>query len=433
MTNTSKPTEAVQVSASQAFCYWLKLGFLSFGGPAGQIAMMHDELVQRRRWISESHFLHALNYCMLLPGPEATQLAIYIGWLMHGLRGALMAGICFVLPGFMVLCGLSWLYLNYGQHSLMSAVMYSIKPAIIALVLAAAWRLGKKSLNSRLTIATAIFSLLAVLLLRLPFPLIVAVAAVLGWLQRPATVATPSTNPNPTPAGNRLWQRAARILVCGSLLMAIPMALLVWQYGSDALLSRLAVLFSKAALVSFGGAYAVLPYVFQAAVSQFHWLTPAQMMDGLALGETTPGPLIMIVAFIGFLAGWQNALSSHLLLLPQALLAASVATYFTFLPSFVLVLAGAPLIEWTRHQRGLHAPLAMIAAAVVGVIVSLAVFFAQHILLRGNGSIDYLAVLLSALAITAVFYLQQSSIRLLIWFAALGLLLHFCAPPDWLH
>lgn len=308
-------------SFGQALLFWLKLGCISFGGPAGQIAIMHQELVERRRWISDKRFLHALNYCMVLPGPEAQQLATYLGWLLHRHVGAIVAGVLFVLPSLLLLILLSWLYLVYGHQPLWAGLFYGIKPAVIAIVLQACLRIGRRTLKNRTLIGLALASFLALLLFNLPFPLIVAAAAVFGWFggrswpDRFRSTASHGAaksygaalidDDSPTPPHARFnWGRLLRVLAVGALLWALPMGLLLGLLGWQHTYTQMAWFFTKAALLTFGGAYAVLPYVYQGAVLQFAWLGGGQMIDGLALGESTPGPLIMVVAFVGFLGGY---------------------------------------------------------------------------------------------------------------------------------
>lgn len=428
------------VSLRSAFWYWLKLGCVSFGGPAGQIAMMHAELVEKRRWISEQRFLHALNYCMLLPGPEATQLAIYIGWLMHRTRGALVAGLLFLLPSLLVLIALSWLYMAYGNVGAIAGILYGIKPAVVAIVLAAAWRLGRRTLRSPSLIAIAAAAFVAIAALRLPFPLIVLAAALLGmaggrWL--PAHFHAKCTahggaarygaalidDHTPTPDYARFrWPRLLGTVAVGLALTFFAWLGLALAGGTDQPLAQMGVFFSKAALLTFGGAYAVLPYLVQGAADHYHWITSAQMMDGLALGETTPGPLIMIVAFIGFVGGWSHAVTGEQLWL-AGVCGALVASWFTFLPSFIFILAGAPLVEASRGNLRLSAPLTAISAAVVGVIASLALFFGRHVFWQEDPlpHWDWLAVGIAAAAAVALLRFQTGPIRLLLVCAALGL------------
>ncbi len=386
---------------SQAWRFWLKLGCISFGGPAGQIALMHEELVERRRWISERRFLHALNYCMLLPGPEAQQLATYIGWLLHRSWGGIVAGALFVLPSLALLIGLSWLYLAHGDVPVIAGLFYGIKPAVTALVVQAAWRVGGRTLKNGWLWGIALAAFVALFALQLPFPLIVLGAALAGHLGgrlspqsfaagggahggraagQPATPALIDDD-TPTPPHARFgWPRFRAVLLAGGGLWLAAMAGLVALQGWQGALTQMGWFFTKAALLTFGGAYAVLPYVYQGAVEHFHWLTPAQMMDGLALGETTPGPLIMVVAFVAFVGGWTQALFGPGALPLAGAAAAAVVTFFTFLPSFVFILLGGPFIESTHGQLRFTAPLTAITAAVVGVIANLAVFFAWHVL-----------------------------------------------------
>jgi chromate transporter len=389
---------AEKVSFRDAFWFWLKLGFISFGGPAGQIAVMHQELVERRRWISERRFLHALNYCMVLPGPEAQQLATYIGWLMHRTWGGIVAGGLFVLPSLFILIALSWIYMAYGNVPLVAGILYGIKPAVTAIVLFAAYRIGSRALTNGVLWAIAAAAFIGIFLLRLPFPVIVIGAGIIGYIGgriAPSRFATPGghgsggksfgpaviDDDTPTPLHARFaWPKLAKILLAGIVLWATVMAALVAVNGWESTFSQMAWFFTKAALLTFGGAYAVLPYVYQAAVEDYQWLSATQMIDGLALGETTPGPLIMVVAFVGFVGAWlKEALGPDSLFLAGAI-GATVVTYFTFLPSFIFILLGGPLVETTHGELKFTAPLTAITAAVVGVILNLAVFFAYHVL-----------------------------------------------------
>jgi chromate transporter len=395
------------VSLKQATRYWLKLGLTSFGGPAGQIAMMHRELVENRRWISEHRFLHALNYCMVLPGPEAQQLATYIGWLMHGRWGGIVAGGLFVLPSLFIIAGLSWLYMTAGA-AITTQALYGVKPAVVAIVLFAAWRIGKKVLKRPELWAISLAAFLSVLLLKLPYPLIVLAAAGIGWLlrhrltmstaetARQALAKRPALIDDDTPIpGHALYTRGrlALVLIIGITIWAMAM---LFVNGLDQTFGQMARFFTQAALLTFGGAYAVMPYVFQGAVEHYQWLTPAQMLDGLALGETTPGPLIMVVAFIGFVGGWTQGVAADPAL--GGLLGACTATFFTFLPSFVFILAGAALVERMRENFSLSGPLSAITAAVVGTIFYLAVYLGWHVFWPGGAaaSVDWFAVSLAA-------------------------------------
>ncbi|MBJ7309137.1 chromate efflux transporter [Rugamonas sp. CCM 8940] len=427
-----------------AFWYWLKLGLISFGGPAGQIAMMHSELVEKRRWISEQRFLHALNYCMLLPGPEATQLAVYIGWLLHRTPGGILAGVLFVLPSLLILSALSWIYLAWGSIPEIAGVLYGIKPAVVAIVLAAAWRIGSRTLKNTVLIGIAVAAFAAIAMLHLPFPAIVLGAALLGVIggkywpryfqvggQHPdrKTSYGPAIidDDTPTPAHARFaWSGLVRVVLLGCALGLASWLLLAWHYGPQHALAQMDWFFTKAALLTFGGAYAVLPYVYQGAVDHFQWLSGAQMIDGLALGETTPGPLIMIVAFVGFVGAWSQAAPGAGVALAGAG-GAAVATFFTFLPSFVFILAGGPLVEASRDNIRMTAPLTAISAAVVGVIVSLALFFGEHVFRLGAPAAawDGVAIAISAAACVALFRYQVGTIKLLLACGLTGLVLSY--------
>lgn len=391
-------TTPAEVSLWQAFLFWLKLGFISFGGPAGQIAIMHQELVERRRWISERRFLHALNYCMVLPGPEAQQLATYIGWLMHRTRGGLIAGGLFVLPSLFILIGLSWVYIAFGEMPLVAGLFYGIKPAVTAIVVQAAHRIGARALKNKVLWAVAAAAFVAIFALDVPFPAIVAAAAAIGYVggrMAPDRFRAGGghgqgdksfgraliDDDTPAPAHALFsWNRLARGALIGGLLWLVPMGLLTAGYGWDHTLTQMGWFFTKAALLTFGGAYAVLPYVYQGAVGHYGWLTPTQMIDGLALGETTPGPLIMVVTFVGFVGGYVKAVFGADSLFLAGAVAATLVTWFTFLPSFILILMGGPFIETTHNDLKFTAPLTAITAAVVGVILNLALFFGYHVL-----------------------------------------------------
>jgi chromate transporter len=436
------PTRPDPVSFGEALRYWFKLGCISFGGPAGQIAIMHQELVERRRWISEQRFLHALNYCMLLPGPEAQQLATYIGWLMHRTRGGLAAGMLFVLPSLFILIALSWLYMAYGATPAVAGLFYGIKPAVTALVLHAAWRIGSRTLRNGWlwTIAAAAF--LAIFLLQVPFPLIILTAGLTGYVlgrrvpryfnglaahnHQAATAGRALIDDHtPTPAHARFsWPRFWRVLFVCLGLWAGVMGLLIAVFGADAVLTRMAWFFTKAALLTFGGAYAVLPYVFQGAVEHYQWLSAAQMMDGLALGETTPGPLIMVVSYVGFAGGWNTAIFGAGALLLSGVAAALVVTFFTFLPSFLFIFLGGPFIESTHGNVKFTAPLTGITAAVVGVILNLALFFAWHTLWPGgwHGRFEWPAALIGVAAGVALFRFKRGVIPVVLACATAGLL-----------
>jgi len=451
VSSSAEPARPATVGFGEAFRFWLKLGFISFGGPAGQIAIMHNELVERRRWLSEKRFLHALNYCMLLPGPEAQQLATYIGWLMHRTWGGIVAGGLFVLPSLVLLIFLSWIYAAYGNVPLVAGLFYGIKPAVTVIVLHAAWRIGGRVLNNNWLWAIAAAAFVAIFLLQLPFPLIVLAAGVTGYVGgriAPARFRSSGSHGSskasfgpalidddtPTPPHARFSRaRLAGVLGAGLVLWVLPMVLLAAAGGVHGTYAQMGWFFTKAALLTFGGAYAVLPYVYQGAVITHGWLTPTQMIDGLALGETTPGPLIMVVAFVGFIGGWQSSDLAALLGAEHRFLAGAVAacvvTWFTFLPSFVFILAGGPLVESTHDDLKFTAPLTAISAAVVGVIVNLALFFGYHVLWpEATGrSFDWMAAVVALLAAAALFRFKRGVIEVILGCAVMGLAI------QWLH
>ena len=418
------------------FVYWLKLGFISFGGPAGQISMMHQELVEKRRWISEHRFLHALNYTMVLPGPEAQQLATYIGWLMFGVRGGIVAGVLFVLPSLFILSALTWVYLTYGDVSAVSGILYGIKPAVTAIVLFAAYRIGSKALSNNILRAIAVAAFIAIFVLKVPFPYIVLSAALVGFLGAKISPDTfkmgahhgdgetgygPALIDDNTPVPDHAkfkWSRLVSFAVVGVAIGVAIMSLL-----SDPVLHDMGEFFTKAAMVTFGGAYAVLPYIYQGGVDQYAWLTSTQMMDGLALGETTPGPLIMVVAFVGFVGAWTKEIFGPDALLLAGFAGASVATLFTFLPSFLFIFLGGPGVEATRGDLKFSAPLSAVTAAVVGVIINLAVFFAQNVLWPNGGDLDWVATLIGVAAFIALFRFKIGIMSVIAACAATGLTL----------
>ncbi len=442
--NTTTPPA---VSFWQAFAFWLKLGFISFGGPAGQISIMHQELVERRRWISERRFLHALNYCMVLPGPEAQQLATYIGWLMHRTWGGIVAGALFVLPSLLILIALSWVYIAFGEMPLVAGLFYGIKPAVTAIVVQAAHRIGSRALKNHWLWGIAAASFVATFTLNVPFPVIVAMAALLGYVGghiAPDKFKAGGGHGNadktwgaaliddhtPTPEHARFrGLRLLQVLVVGALLWLVPMGLLTAFLGWNHTLTQMGWFFTKAALLTFGGAYAVLPYVYQGAVGHYGWLSPTQMIDGLALGETTPGPLIMVVAFVGFVGGYLSAelralFGADALFLAGAV-AASLVTWFTFLPSFLFILVGGPLVESTHNDLKFTAPLTAITAAVVGVILNLALFFGYHVLWpQGfSGHFDWVSALIAIAAAVALFRFKRNVIHVIAACAVVGLIL----------
>jgi chromate transporter len=423
-------THPPAIPFTEALAFWLKLGFISFGGPAGQIALMHEHLVERRRWISEKRFLHALNYCMLLPGPEAQQLATYLGWLMHRGVGGILAGLLFVLPSFLLIALIAWGYMVYGDLPVFSGALDGIKPAVVALVLVAGWRIGTRTLRGTRLWLIAVGAFVCLHLAKLPFPLVILAAAAIGWIatRAQATAALPqgadparaargadSAASAKSPQGTRhalidddtpppAHARARPLVLFG----IVAAGLVLWTIGwlacttltpGSGTLVDMAQFFTQAALLTFGGAYAVLPYVHQAAVEHYGWLTAPQMLDALALGETTPGPLIMIVAFVGFVGGWTQQIFGAQSLAAAGWAAAFAATFFTFLPSFIFILAGGPLVESTRSLPRLDAALTAITAAVVGVMASLALILAQAVIVRpGSGAIDSVALIGIAVA-----------------------------------
>jgi chromate transporter len=439
------------VSFSQSFRVWARIGLLGFGGPAGQIALMHRELVEQRRWISEPRFLHALNYCMLLPGPEAHQLAIYLGWLLHRTWGGIVAGVLFVLPGALVLAVLSWVYVRFGEVPAVAAVFFGLKAAILAIVVDAVLRIARRALGSRILVAIAVLAFVAIALLRVPFPWIVLGAAVIGYAVhrlRPAwlpAAPAPAADGDARYAVDRLlstgdashtrpqWRRAVLTACAGALAWLAPLALAFHVLGSDHVIVREGVFFSQAAVVTFGGAYAVLAYVGQRAVEDFAWLQPGEMVDGLALAETTPGPLILVLQFVGFLAAYRFPGGLNPML--AAVLGAAMTAWVTFVPSFLFIFAGAPYVESLRGNAALHAALRAVTAAIVGVILNLALWFALHTLfgrltplhagpiiveLPVPATLDVPAAGLAALAMLAILRFKAGLAATLLGCAALG-------------
>ena len=443
------------VTLGQAFWVWLRIALLSFGGPAGQIAVMHRILVDEKRWIGEQRFLHALNYCMLLPGPEAQQLATYIGWLLHRTRGGIVAGVLFVLPGAAAIMALSWVYVLYGRLGIVSALFFGLKAAVLAVVLQAVVRIGGRALTStpaRLLAATAFVLLF---FLQAPFPLMVLGAGLIGWWAgRRGSAAFrggghggakgPVVADADTLLGEELpdharpgWAETVRTALLWLALWLVPVALLLAWLGPDDVFSRIAIFFSTMAMVTFGGAYAVLAYVAQQAVENYGWLTPPEMLDGLGMAETTPGPLIMVLQFVGFLGAYRDAGTLPPLL--AGTLGGLLATWVTFVPCFLWIFLGAPFIERLRGNAAVAGALAAITAAVVGVVLNLAVWFALHTLFRQTvpvalgpirfdapvpASLDPWAALLAAAAMVAIFRLRLGVITTLLGASAAGLLLH---------
>jgi chromate transporter len=407
-------------SRAEALKFWWTLGWVSFGGPAAQIALMHAELVERRRWVDEARFQHALSYCMLLPGPEAQQLATYLGWLLHGRWMGIAAGLLFILPAWVLMLGLGWLYMAQGQQAWMQDVLAGLRPAVLALVVWALIRMGRKTLLHSLWVGVALGAL-GLLSLGLPFALILLLAAAVGWLAARRAWGGLTASPALAALAAPAPQGSARILGLGLLLGALPfLGLLAWQ-GGPGFFPQLAGFFTQAALLTFGGAYAVLPFVAQAVVQQQAWISAAQLMDGLALGETTPGPLVIVLVFIGFVAAWQQPGASDPLL--WALLGGWVAGFYTFLPSFVFILAGAPWVERSRQLPALAGPLRAVGAAVVGVMADLALFLGQHTL-KPQGHWDLVALGLTVLCGLALWRWPQRVLWVVLGAALLGAALH---------
>ena len=429
----------------EALRFWLKLGFISFGGPTGQIAIMHTELVERRRWIGEQRFLHALNYCMLLPGPEATQLATYCGWLLHRTRGGIAAGVLFVLPSAVLLWLLSYVYVTYGQLPWLAAAFAGLKPAVTAIVVAATLRIGRKALKNAVLWGLAALAFVAIFFFHVPFPVIIGVAGLIGfaggksrpdWFPASGGHAAASSGSVIDDAGATIEHtrpslaRAVRVTVVSIALWCLPILLLGLSLGWGSTQAKEAIFFSKAAMVTFGGAYAVLPYVAQQAVKHFQWLSAPQMLDGLGLAETTPGPLIMVVQFVGFLGGWQHP--GNLSPLASATLGAAITTWTTFVPCFFWIFLGAPYIEHMRGNMAVSRTLTAVTAAVVGVVTNLAVWFAGHALfpnsrieLGGAARVvelrpDYVAIGVAVAAFVAMHRFKLGVIPVVLVCATLG-------------
>jgi chromate transporter len=442
------------VSWAEAFRVWLRIAALSFGGPAGQIAVMHRILVEEKRWISDARFLHALNYCMLLPGPEAQQLATYVGWLMHRTLGGLMAGLLFILPGVIAIMALSYVYAGYGQVGIVAALFFGLKAAVLAIVVEAVVRVGKRALKNNLMLALAAAAFFGIFFLGVPFPIIVFGAALIGFLGswfgwsavevasghgaggKEAVVDSLLGDETPDYMRPTLT-RSARVATIWLTLWLAPVAALLLTLGSDNVFSQIAVFFSKMALVTFGGAYAVLAYVAQQAVENYHWLKPGEMLDGLGMAETTPGPLIMVLQFVGFMAAFRDAGTLSPML--AGTLGGLLATWVTFAPCFLWIFLGAPFIEKLRGNKSLSAALSAITAAVVGVILNLALWFAIHTIfhevrtVRGYGfdfvapvltSVDPWALALSIAAAVAIFRFKVGMMATLAACSLAGILLY---------
>jgi chromate transporter len=431
-------TETARPTFAEAFRFWLKLGLISFGGPTGQIAIMQTELVERKRWISQSRFLHALNYCMLLPGPEAQQLATYIGWLLHKTAGGIVAGALFVIPSILVLWTLSFIYVIYGSVPWIAAIFYGLKPVVVAIVTAAVIRIGRKTLRNEVMWAIAALAFVAIFFWSTPFPAIIIGAGLLGlaggriWPAK-FDVISPHEGGSKLNGENSVIDdeheppehakpslaRAIRVSSIWLVIWWTPVLLAAFLFGTGHTIFREGIFFSKAAVITFGGAYAVLPYVAQHAVDNFHWLKPGQMMDGLGLAETTPGPLIMVLQFVGFMGGWNQP--GQLPPLMAATIGALLTTWVTFIPSFLWVFLGGPHIEQLRGNKRITMALSAVTAAVVGVILNLAVWFALHVIHPQRG-FDWFAIALGLVALIAMIRWKLGVIPVVIVGGVIGLL-----------
>jgi chromate transporter len=419
----------------EAFRFWLKLGFISFGGPTGQIAIMHAELVEKKKWISEARFLHALNYCMLLPGPEAQQLAIYVGWLLHKTWGGIVAGALFVIPSIFILWGLSYVYVAYGNLPWIAAIFYGLKPAVLAIVAAAVMRIGGRALKNEVMWTLAVVAFVAIFFLHVPFPLIIIGAATIGFfggkLRRDKFLVIRGHGKGKGDSvlddrsavpehAKPSWGRALRVCITWILLWWGPILLLGFWLGQNHTLFREGVFFSTAAIVTFGGAYAVLPYVAQQAVQHYGWLTAGQMLDGLGLAETTPGPLIMVTQFVGFLGAWSNPGEFPPIL--AATLGALVTTWSTFVPCFLWIFLGGPYIEQLRGNEGLSTALSAVTAAVVGVVLNLAVWFGLHVVFPAANTVDWFAIVVGVAAFIGMTRWKWDIIPIVLGAGLVGLL-----------
>ena len=439
---SDKPALAAKPTFKEALKFWVKLGFISFGGPAGQIAIMHEYLVEKKKWISDSKFLHALNYCMILPGPEAQQLATYIGWLLHGTRGGLAAGILFVLPSMFILLGLSAVYVSFGNVPWVYAMFNGLKPAVIAIVILALIKIGKKSLHSLFHYGVAAAAFVCIFFLNIPFPLIILGAIVLAALVRkfmPALFKSQGKKEGQEPANENEYYlnkysvvphagfkpfRLVKQFSTAVMLWIVPFVLFYLFTSDFQFWKMLSLFFTQAALVTFGGAYAVLPFVAQVSVEKLNWLTELEMIDGLALGETTPGPLIMVLAFVGFMAAHNNFSGS----LAFGALGLVVTTFFTFLPCFLFIFAGAPVIEKTQENKKVKEILSIVTAAVVGVVLNLTLYLGKAVVLPGGfhwSGIDFMAVIWVIVSFLAMYRFKISMINWICISALFGLAYYF--------
>jgi chromate transporter len=447
-----KPGAGHGISLGEAFRVWLRVALLSFGGPAGQIAVMHRILVEEKNWISESRFLHALNYCMLLPGPEAQQLATYIGWLLHRTAGGIMAGGLFIVPGIVAIMGLSYIYAAFGKVGFIEALFFGLKAAVLAIVIQAVVRVGKRALRNRIMVALAAIAFIAIFFFDVPFPIIIIGAGLIGYFgaktARPEFAAVPhGDGKNAAAVDSMLGEelpdhvrpsvpRALKVSAIWLVLWLVPVCALLIAFGQDNVFSQIALFFSKMAMVTFGGAYAVLAYVAQQAVEHYHWLGPREMLDGLGMAETTPGPLIMVLQFVGFMAAYRDPGTLSPML--AGTLGGLLATWVTFTPCFLWIFLGAPFIEILRDNKALAGALTAITAAVVGVILNLSVWFALHTVFRQTSpvrsfglsfdlpvlsSVDIPALILAVAAATAIFRFNIGMLTVLGGSCAAGILL----------
>lgn len=382
----------------EAFFFWLKLGFISFGGPAGQISIMHEELVTRKKWVDEEHFTSALSFCMLLPGPEAQQLATYLGWLMHGTRGGLVAGIFFILPSILILTGLSVVYVLYGNHPVATDVLYFLRPAVLGIIIYSFLRISGKSVQTQPHVIAAFIAFMGMTFFDIPFPWLIVAALIAGWIFPGKSTSDIPSTASPAPAGSR--SHSPKVLLTGFLLWLLPMGVVVAMHQDFEFWSNLSLFFTKAACITFGGAYAVLPYVAERSVHDFGWVTQQEMIDGLALGETTPGPLIMVLAFVGFMAGYRESYGS--LIMGTAGLLMTV--WYTFLPGFIFVFLGAPFVHRFSASAKIKGVLKMVSATVAGVILNLAWTFGKSIVRDAEGAPDLIAILV---CIAVLVFLQR--------------------------
>ena len=407
-----------KISLKESTLYWLKLGFISFGGPAAQISMMHDELVDKKKWITDKNFFHALNFTMVLPGPEAQQLATYMGWLMHGRIGGLISGTLFILPSFFILILLTYFYINYSDNIWGEGVLYGIKAAVIAIIFSASIKIAKKVLKKYYYWLTAIIAFFSINVLDLNLPFIIISAGIFGLIFHYIN-KDKNTKQLKNPVKKKLFKKSLITFIKTILIWSSVFLIIV--YSSENILINLSLFFSKAAMVTFGGAYALLPYVFQNIIESHGWLTSQQMIDGLALGESTPGPLIMIVTYVGFIVGWYNDILGLGSPLFGALLCASIATFFTFLPSFAFIFIGAPVIELSKKNKALEVPLNFITSAVVGLIANLGYMLAYNSLWTDNGGTENFDIHLFILIVLSLLAIIKAKVGVLPLLLTLGL------------